>query len=149
MATPTLFTRILRRELPGRFVYEDDVCAVFLSIHPLRPGHVLVVPRAEVDHVIDLSDADYDAVCRVGRTVGRALHRAYGSTKVGMMFAGLEVPHVHLHVVPIDSTGDLEFRRANTAATAEELDAALVKVREALRALGPDVAAHVPAEPSS
>ncbi|MCS6798539.1 MAG: HIT family protein [Myxococcota bacterium] len=137
----TLFTRIIRGELPGRFVWKDDRAVVFLTIAPLRPGHVLVVPRAEVDHWLD-ADPDLLAhLIRVAQTVGKAIQRAYRPTRVGLAIVGLEVPHLHIHVSPIDSASDLDFRRANHGARPEELDEAAAKLRAALREMGcPEVA---------
>ncbi|HVM97770.1 MAG TPA: HIT family protein [Candidatus Acidoferrales bacterium] len=133
---PTLFTRIISGELPGRFVWRDDKCVAFLSINPLRPGHTLVVPRAEVDHWLDLP-ADLNAhLSQVAQSIGKAIEKAFKPTKVGLMIAGLEVPHVHLHLVPIDGLGDLDFRNQDTHAKPEDLDRAAESIRAALRALG-------------
>ena len=97
---PTIFTRIISGELPGRFVWRDDVCVAFLSINPLRPGHTLVVTRAEVDHWLDLEPEVNAHLTGVAREIGRAQQRAFHPERVGLMIAGLEVPHVHLHLVP-------------------------------------------------
>lgn len=133
---PTLFTRIIEGELPGRFVWKDEQCVAFLSIHPIRPGHTLVVPKLEVDHWIEL-DARLNAhLITVAQSVGRAIHRAFNPHRIGLMLAGLEVPHVHYHLVPIDNEGDLNFANADTKARAEDLDAAAAKIRSALDELG-------------
>ena len=129
---PTLFTRIIQGEIPGRFVYQDDQCVAFLSIAPLAPGHTLVVPRAEVDHWLDLAPALLAHLTSVARKVGEAQMRAFGPRKVGLMVAGLEVPHVHLHVVPINEPNDLDFSHANSGATAAELDSAAEKLKAAM-----------------
>lgn len=133
---PTLFTRIINGEVPGRFVWKDEHCVVFLTIAPLSPGHCLVVPRAEIDHWLDL-DADLAAhLMKVGQCVGKALQRAFKPTKVGLIIAGLEVPHVHLHVVPINGLQDLNFANQDSNAKADDLDRAAEKTRAALRELG-------------
>ena len=120
----TVFTRIIEGELPGRFVWRDDVCVAFLSANPLRDGHVLVVPREEVDHWIE-ADADTLAhLTEVSRTIGRALQEAFAPTKVGMMIAGLEVAHLHIHLVPIDGVNDLDFANAQQDPDPAALDAA-------------------------
>lgn len=129
----TVFTKIIDGQLPGRFVWRDPTCVAFLSIQPLRRGHVLVVPRDEVDHWLDVDDATWQHVMAVSRTIGGALQRAYQPAKVGMMIAGLEVPHCHVHVVPIDAVHDLDFSNASSAPD-EELDAAAEDIRGALRA---------------
>ena len=133
---PTVFTKIINGELPGRFVWKDDVCVAFLSIAPLKPGHTLVVPRAEVDHWIDLEPATADHLFRVSRSIGVALERAFKPAKVGLMIAGLEVPHVHVHLVPIDGIGDMDFDHQERNPKPADLDLAAEKIRTALRALG-------------
>ena len=106
---PTLFTRIIDGEIPGRFVWKDDRCVAFLTIEPMRPGHTLVVPAKEVDHWIDL-DADLCAhVFEVARVIGRAQSAAFKPRRIGVMIVGDEVPHTHVHVVPIDDVGELSF----------------------------------------
>jgi histidine triad (HIT) family protein len=137
---PTIFTRILRGELPARFVWQDEVCAVFLSIAPLRPGHALVVPRAEVDHWIDLPADTAAHLMVVAHAIGKAQQQAFDPARVGLMIAGFEVPHVHVHVVPTESMADLDFANADGRAQAAALDDAAERLRAALRAQG---AAHV------
>ena len=132
----SIFTKIIDGEVPARFVWKDDVCVAFLSIAPLRPGHVLVVPRKEVDHWLDLDDGTMAHLTRVARSVGRALMHGFRPEKVGLMIAGLEVRHVHLHVVPIREIVDLDFARQDPNATAVDLDRAAERVRGSLRALG-------------
>ncbi len=128
----SVFTRIIEGELPGTFVYRDDRAVAFLSIAPLRPGHTLVVPVEEVEHWIDLDDDLLAHLTMVSRTIGDAIDRAFSPAKVGLMIAGLEVPHVHLHVVPIDTVHDLDFANADPDATAEDLEAAAQRIRAAL-----------------
>lgn len=133
---PTIFTRIIEGELPGRFVWRDDVCVAFLSIAPLKLGHTLVVPRAEVDHWIDL-DPDVNAhLMRVAQQIATAQQQAFSPVRVGLMIAGLEVPHVHLHVVPIDAMADLDFGHADSNPDPGALDAAAEALRDALRDAG-------------
>ena len=140
----TVFTRIIDGDLPGRFVWRDDRCVAFLSINPLRPGHVLVVPRDEVDHWLDL-DADLWAhLNAISQVIGAALQAAYQPTKVGLMLAGLEVPHVHIHLAPIDDVHDLDFANVDMNPDPADLDAAATAIREALRAQGHT--AEVPSE---
>jgi histidine triad (HIT) family protein len=106
----TLSSRILRGELPARFVWQDDLCAVFLSIAPLRPGHALVVPRAEVDHWIDLPADTAAHLMTVAHAIGKAQQEAFEPARIGLMIAGFEVPHVHVHVVPTEGMADLDFK---------------------------------------
>ena len=128
----TIFTRIIEGELPGRFVWRDEVCVAFLSINPLRPGHVLVVPIVEVEHWIDLEPDMWAHLMTVSRTIGAALQAAYNPAKVGLMLAGLEVPHVHVHLVPIDGVNDLDFANADTDPDPAALDKAAETIRAAL-----------------
>jgi histidine triad (HIT) family protein len=128
----TLFTRIIEGELPGRFVWRDDRCVGFLSINPLQPGHTLVVPIVEVDHWIDLDDALAEHLMVVSKTIATAQQRVFDPHKVGLMIAGLEVPHVHLHVVPIRGVHDLDFANAETDPDPASLDDAAARLRDAL-----------------
>jgi histidine triad (HIT) family protein len=131
----TLFTKIISGELPGRFVWRDDRVVAFLTIAPLKPGHVLVVPIEEVDHWLDL-DADLLAhLMEVSQTIGRAVDRAFEPEKVGMMIAGLEIPHVHVHIVPMSGVRDLDFANADPDPSPESLDDAAARIRAALAEL--------------
>lgn len=128
----TLFTRIIDGELPGRFVWRDDRCVAFLSINPLQPGHTLVVPVAEVDHWIDLDDELIAHLTIVAKRIAEAQQTIWSPAKVGMMIAGLEVPHVHLHVVPIRGVHDLDFANAQRDPDPAALDHAADALRSAL-----------------
>src|SRR5918995_7021523 len=132
----TLFTKIIEGEIPGRFVWRDDRAAAFLTIAPIRPGHVLVVPIEEVDHWVDV-DADLAAhLTEVARQVGRAQMTAFATTRIGLIVAGLEVPHCHLHVIPIDAESDLSFAKADHDPSPAALDDAAERLRAALRDQG-------------
>ena len=134
----TVFTKIIDGDLPGRFVWRDERCVAFLSINPLRKGHTLVVPLAEVDHWLDLDpelNAHLLAVCQ---RIGKAQQAAFSPVRVGLMIAGLEVPHVHLHVVPINGVHDLDFANADPDADPAELDDAQAQILAALREAGLD-----------
>ena len=133
---PTLFTRIIEGELPGRFVHRDERAVAFLSIAPLQPGHTLVVPVAEVDHWLDLEPDLAQHLMAVSQRIGRAAQVAFEPVKVGMMIAGLEVPHCHIHIVPIRGVHDLDFANADADASEESLDEAAERLRTALAALG-------------
>ena len=132
---PTIFTRIIDGDLPGTFVWKDDQCVAFLSINPLQPGHTLVVTRDEIDHWLDCPDDLRNHLFEVAQQIGRAIENVWEPEKVGLMLAGLEVPHLHLHVVPIWGVSDLDFANAGSASR-EQLDDAADKIRSALRALG-------------
>ena len=132
----TLFTRIIGGEIPGRFVWRDDRCVVFLTIAPIAPGHALVVPLEEVDHWVDLDDDLAAHLMVVAKHIGRAQMAAFAPNRIGMIIAGLEVPHTHLHVIPIQTEADLSFARADPSAPAEAMEAAADQLRGALAALG-------------
>jgi histidine triad (HIT) family protein len=133
---PTVFTRIIDGELPGRFVWRDPEVVAFLSINPLRHGHALVVPRAEVDHWLDLDVALAARCTAVAHAIGRAQQRAFGSSRVGLVIAGFEVPHAHVHVFPADTMGDFDFAQADRSPDPARLDAAAEAIRAELAALG-------------
>ena len=136
LAMATGFTKIIDGELPGRFVWQDDRCVAFLSINPIRRGHTLVVPTLEVDHWLDLEPELASHLFGVSQTIGRALQRAFEPEKVGLMIAGLEVRHVHLHLVPMDDIHDLDFARQDPNPDPKALDRAAEAIRAVLRDLG-------------
>ncbi len=128
----TIFTRIIDGEIPGTFVYDDDHCVAFMSINPLRRGHVLVVPREEIDHWIDAPRELRDHLFDVAQRIGSAQQRAFDPERIGLMIAGLEVPHLHLHVVPIDGVRDLDFANAATSVDRDDLESAAASIRTEL-----------------
>ena len=132
----SIFTKIIDGDLPGHFVWRDDICVAFLSIAPLQPGHTLVVPREEVDHWLDLEPEVNAHLMRVAQAIGKAQAAAFEPIKVGMMIAGLEVAHVHYHVVPIRGVHDLDFANAKGNTAKEALAAAADRLRAALRDAG-------------
>lgn len=133
---PTIFTRIIDGELPGRFVWRDERCVAFLSINPLQHGHTLVVPVDEVDHWIDLDPDLNTHLMRVSQIIGEAQMAAFSPVRIGLMIAGLEVPHVHLHVVPIRGMRDLDFANAASNPDPAGLDTAAEAIVAELRRAG-------------
>ena len=133
---PSIFTRIINGEIPGRIVWRDETCVAMVDIRPLNRGHVLVIPIAEVDRWTDL-DAGTVAHCiSVAHAIGQAQMAAFSPTRIGLMVAGFEVPHTHLHVVPIDHMGHLDFDNADVDADPVDLDAVADALRAALSADG-------------
>ncbi len=130
----TLFTKIIQREIPGHFVWEDEQAVAIMTIAPIKTGHVLVIPRQEVDHWDDLPEALAAHLMSVAQTIAKALKRAFVCERVSMMIVGLEVPHTHLHLVPINSMADANFGNAKMAEQAD-LAAAADKIRAALAAV--------------
>lgn len=128
----TIFTRIIEGDIPGTFVWRDERCVAFMSINPLAVGHVLVVPRDEVDHWIDASDELSAHLFAVAHSIGRAQHAAFGCQRVGLIVAGYEVPHAHIHVVPTNDMSELSFANAATTTDQAVLEAAAAAIRAAL-----------------
>lgn len=129
---PSIFTKIINGELPGRFVYRDDRCVAFLTIAPLKPGHTLVVPIQEVDHWLDLPEDLAAHLFAVAQRVGRAIQQVFQPEKVGLVIAGLEVLHTHLHLTPIWAINDLDFSRQDRNPDPAMMDDAMHRIRAAL-----------------
>lgn len=127
----SIFTRIIEGELPGHFVWEDERCVAIMTLNPMKPGHLLVIPREEIDHWDDLPAELTAHLMTVSQTLAKALKRAFPCQRVGLLVVGLEVPHVHLHLVPLDAMQDIRVEGL-AQAQPEALAAAAAKVREAL-----------------
>ena len=132
----TIFTRIIDGEIPGTFVWRDAHCVAFMSINPMAHGHVLVVPIEEVDHWMDASPDLTAHLFHVTRIIGEAQRRAFSPERVGVIIAGYEVPHTHVHVIPTNDMGQLSFANAAPHVDRAELEAAAAAIRDALGALG-------------
>ena len=105
----SVFTLIMEGKIPGNFVYQDDIAVAILTIQPIREGHVLVIPRVEVDQWSDLPAETAAHLMKVSHKIANAMKPLFPCTRIGMMIAGLEVPHTHIHLVPMDSMDDLSF----------------------------------------
>jgi diadenosine tetraphosphate (Ap4A) HIT family hydrolase len=134
----TIFTRIIDGEMPGTFVWRDDRCVAFMSINPMAAGHVLVVPIEEVDHWIDASPELTAHLFAVAHTIGRAQQAAFDCERVGLIVAGYEVPHTHVHVLPTTSMSQLSFANAAASVDRDDLEAWASAIRTALAADGAD-----------
>jgi histidine triad (HIT) family protein len=132
----SIFARIISGELPARFVWQDPQCVAFLSIAPLRPGHTLVVPRREVDHWIEAEPELLSHLTATAQTIGRAQMRAFHPARIGMIIAGFEVPHLHIHVAPIRGMQDIDFANADPKPEAAMMDEAAAAIRRELNAMG-------------
>lgn len=139
----TLFSKIIAGEIPGRFVWADDVCVAFATIAPITDGHVLVVPRTEVDQFTDADDELLSHLIVVAKTLGRAQQAAWQAPRAAVLVAGFEVPHLHVHVLPAWDEQSLTFANARPDVPGEKLDAAAEQLRTALRDAGQG--ANVPA----
>jgi diadenosine tetraphosphate (Ap4A) HIT family hydrolase len=135
MHMATVFTKIINGELPGRFVYEDDEIVAFLSIAPMTQGHTLVVPRAEIDQWQDIEPAVFNKVMAVSQLIGKAVCKAFDAERAGVIIAGLEVSHLHIHVFPARDLADFGFANVDHNPSPESLDEAQAKIKEALAQL--------------
>lgn len=128
---PSIFSRILSGEIPSAKLYEDDLFYAFLDVRPIRRGHALLIPKAEIDYIFDLPEDLLQKLLTTARPIAKALEAHIPCKKIGLMVAGLEVPHCHLHLVPIDDVGDLNFAHA-AAAEFEDLEALAAQIRNTL-----------------
>ncbi|MEB4098060.1 HIT family protein [Mycobacterium ulcerans] len=131
----SIFTKIINRELPGRFVYEDDDVVAFLTIEPMTQGHTLVVPRAEIDQWQTVDGAVFGRVMEVSQLIGKAVCKAFGTERAGVIIAGFEVPHLHIHVFPTRHLSDFGFATVDRNPSPESLDEAQAKIKKALSEL--------------
>lgn len=131
----TVFTKIINGEIPGRFVYEDDDIVAFLTIAPMTQGHTLVVPREELDNWQDIEPAVFARVMEVSQLIGKAVCKAFDTERSGVIIAGLEVPHLHVHVFPARDLSDFGFANVDQNPSAESLDEAQSKIKDALAQL--------------
>jgi histidine triad (HIT) family protein len=131
----SVFSRIIAGELPARFVWKDESCVALLSNRPLRPGHALVIPRAEIDHWLDLEARLLDHLFETAQAIGKAQMAAFNPARIGVMLAGLEVPHCHIHVVPIRGVHDLDFGKQDPDPDPAVMDEAAQAMRRELRKL--------------
>ena len=131
----SVFTQIINRELPGRFVYEDDDVVAFLTIEPMTQGHTLVVPREEIDNWHGVDPAAFNRVMAVAQRVGKAVCKAFDTERSGLIIAGLEVPHLHVHVFPARNLADFGFANVDRNPSPESLDDAQEKIKAALAEL--------------
>ncbi|MDX1504813.1 MAG: HIT family protein [Spongiibacter sp.] len=127
----SIFSRIIAKELPGHFVWEDEQAVAIMTIQPVRPGHLLVIPKQEVDHWDDLPEALSAHLMTVSQKLAKALKTVYQCQRVSLQVVGLEVPHVHFHLVPLDSMSDADFSRASNA-DGDALATEAKKIRQAL-----------------
>ncbi|HSI76767.1 MAG TPA: HIT family protein [Lunatimonas sp.] len=134
----TIFTKIINREIPAYIVAEDEHSIAFLDIMPLVKGHLLVVPKKEVDYIFDLDDEDYSNLLLFAKKVGKAMESVISCTRIGVAVIGLEVPHVHIHLIPLRSMGDIDFSRPKLKLTEEVMKGIAAKISDAYNALPTD-----------
>ncbi|HLU90381.1 MAG TPA: HIT family protein [Cyclobacteriaceae bacterium] len=128
----TIFTKIINREIPGYIVAEDDNYIAFLDIMPLVKGHLLVVPKQETDYIFDLEEDVYTGLHLFARKVAIAQKKVIPCERIGMAVVGLEVPHVHVHLVPLNTMDDINFTRPKLQLSEEEFTSIAVKIKTAM-----------------
>ncbi len=127
---PTIFSRIVAGEIPSYKVAEDEKHYAFLDINPVAPGHVLVIPKIEVDYIFDLSDEDYLNLQLFAKRVAEAIKQAIPCTRVGVAVMGLEVPHTHIHLIPINKEADMNFFKEKASLSKEEMIEIATKISQ-------------------
>lgn len=127
---PSIFTQIINREIPGYIVAENDDAIAFLDINPLNEGHTLVVPKKEVDKLFDLDEDTYLKLQAFTHQVAKAIEKAIPCLRVGVAVVGLEVPHAHIHLIPLHSMADIDFSRPKLKLTANKMESIVQKVKE-------------------
>lgn len=139
----SVFSAIIAGDIPGRFVWEDEDVVAFLTIAPVTPGHTLVVPRKEIDQWQDVDGDVFAKVAAVAQSIGKGVRKGWDAPRAGLLIAGIEVPHLHLHVFPAWEMGNFDISGADANPSAESLDEAAEILKTALRDLG--FGANVPA----
>lgn len=132
----SIFSKIISREIPGHIVAEDDRFIAFLDIMPLVMGHVLVVPKKEVDYIFDIDDDTLAAINVFAKKVAHAIKKAVPCKRIGVAIIGLEVPHAHIHLIPMNTVGDINFTKPKLTPTQEELTLVTTKIRNAYQQSG-------------
>lgn len=128
----SIFTKIINREIPGHIVAEDEQFIAILDIMPLVEGHVLVIPKKEVDYLFDLDEETYTGLMDFARKIAGGIKKAIPCKRVGVAVIGLEVPHVHVHLIPIQQMDDMNFSRPKLKPSQEELAATAEKIKHVL-----------------
>lgn len=129
---PTIFTRIINGEIPCHKVAEDDRFFAFLDINPLKKGHTLIVPKDETDCIFDLSDDKVSAIFVFAKKVSKAIKEAFPCNRIAVIVLGLEVPHAHIHLIPMDQMEDVNFRNPKLKFSPEEFGEIAEKIRRRL-----------------
>jgi len=129
----TIFTRIINREIPSFKITENEKFYAFLDINPLVEGHTLVIPKLEVDKFLDMPDDYLSEILLFAKPIADAIEKAFPCNRCGLSVVGLEVPHAHLHLVPLNTMDDINFSRKKLSPTDEELKKAQLKILEAMK----------------
>ena len=131
----SIFTKIIDREIPGYIVAEDENNIAILDINPLVKGHTVVIPKNEVDYYFDLGDQEYENLNRFTKKLAEAIKSVVPCLRIGVAIVGLEVPHTHIHLIPLNSMGDINFNRPKLKLTKEEFGDICEKISNAFLAM--------------
>lgn len=129
----SIFSRIVSGEIPSHKVAEDEKHFAFLDINPLATGHTLVIPKNEIDYIFDIDDPAYCELFTFAKSVAHAMRKVLPCKRIGMTVIGLEVPHAHIHLIPINGVADMNFERPKLKMSVEELSQVAAKIASALR----------------
>ena len=129
---PSIFSKIISNEIPSYKVSENENFLAFLDILPLTKGHVLVIPKKETDYLFDINSDDYLELWKFAKQIAKAMDKAIDCKRIGVAVIGLEVPHAHIHLVPLNNVSDINFERPKLSFSEEEMDAVAQKIRKAL-----------------
>lgn len=129
---PSIFSKIINREIPGHIVAENEDFIAFLDINPLVMGHVLVVPKKEVDYIFELDDEIYSGLILFAKKVAISIKNVVSCKRIGVAVIGLEVPHVHIHLVPLNTMNDINFTKPKLNPSSKELTETAEKIKQHL-----------------
>jgi len=130
----SIFTKIINKELPSHTVWENDKYIAFLSIKPVNPGHLLLVPKKEIGYIFDMNDEEYKEIFMLAKWLALPLQKATAAKKIGLSVEGFEIEHVHIHLIPINNSGEMDPHRVREA-TDDELSAVAEKIKEEIKKL--------------
>jgi len=125
----SIFTQIINRQLPAHIIAENEYCIAFLDIHPLAQGHTLVIPKLEIDYVFDLPDSILSQMFLFAKKVSKGIQEVISCARIGMAVVGLDVPHAHLHLIPLNKASDINFNKEPLSYTQEELASIAQSIR--------------------
>ena len=128
----SIFTKIVRKEIPSYKVHENDKFYAFLDINPLKKGHTLVIPKNEIDYIFDLESDEYQKLWGFAKIVANGMQKVINCKRISIVVMGLEVPHAHIHLVPLDNMNDINFNQPKLNLSSEEMQQIADKIRSAI-----------------
>ena len=129
---PSIFTKIIKDEIPSFKIHENDDFLAFLDVYPLKKGHTLVIPKQETDYIFDIKSKEYLNLWNFAKIIAKAIKKVIKCKRVSIVVIGLEVPHAHIHLIPIDSIEDVNFERAKLSFSNKEMENTANIIREAI-----------------